>query len=563
MGWTDEHFKRNNQFGQEFASFLDGMFRMHCDFDLGDEILMQKYGGCKNGELFVGKAAYKYVVIPFIKNIFKSTLALFEQYLEQGGTILFVGECPEFVDGEQSDEAKLLYGHKNVVHAADYSEALEYVHSHFQHVYIRNIRNQEETNILMMERAEEEERIVICVNHDRENVHEVMFHLPETGKVRAIDLWSGEVEEISCETDEQSGTMKFVYLFKETESKAFLISRGEEVLEQKQRFAYHHPHEQRQVWKALTFRQEIKRSMPNVLTLDRCSYCLADNEQWSADMEIWQAQREIREQLDMMQIYYNGAVQRYQWIYDEKESKPLKLRFKFEMREIPEGEIYVGIECAENFQVFVNGEEYTTKETNGYYIDKVIKKVKVGNLRPGENEIILTCDYRNDMELEEIYLLGDFSVYADRTLGKESAGVLHGDLCFQGYYHYAGSVEYKYTVDIPEQRPVDKKLLLHIGKQEAAVTKIVINGNTVGFVPWKGRDDFDITDYVIPGTNAIVLEITSSLRNVFGPFHEVNETCIRSSWQDFRTEGEQWNAAYKVMPFGIMENPVLVFSEQE
>ena len=55
----------------------------------------------------------------------------------------------------------------------------------------------------------------------------------------------------------------------------------------------------------------------------------------SAEMEIWQAQKEIREKLRMQQVYYNGAPQRYTWVDQPHpaDGTPFTMHFRFNVAE--------------------------------------------------------------------------------------------------------------------------------------------------------------------------------------------------------------------------------------
>ena len=75
-------------------------------------------------------------------------------------------------------------------------------------------------------------------------------------------------------------------------------------------FPYVHPHYADPVFAALGPAARVRRTMENALTLDCCTYSLG-GEPFGTEMEVWKAQKEIRDRLSMQQIYYNGAPQRY------------------------------------------------------------------------------------------------------------------------------------------------------------------------------------------------------------------------------------------------------------
>lgn len=560
MGWTDENFRKNNAFGQEFAGFLEGMFGSHCDMDLGDEILMQKYGRAENGKICVGQAEYKCIVIPKVTNIFRRTLELISEFLRQGGTVIWTGAAPAFVDGERSSLAEKIYGAPGVMRVADYRAALDQTVRCVRSISVTDEKGLEDTDLLIMQRRCREGLLVICVNHDRERAHRAMFRSNTSGRILAMDLLRDSSAELTGEITEDGKKMLFMDTLEPCGSRVYLICADEPVREAKQQFAYRHPHETEKVWKPLQGEGTIHRSHPNVLILDRCRYRTDIRGKWSEEMEVWQAQREIRSQFGMRQIYYNGGVQRYEWIHEQSEKKQglLQLCFEVEVDEIPQGDVWIGIENAEQYSMLVNNIEYRTEGAEQYYLDRTIRMVKAGNIRQGINQIVLNCSYRHDSELEAIYVLGDFEVDQSRKIRREQGTLLPGDWCLQGYKHYAGTIVYSYCVKAAEGELDNRKIVLRLGRQNTGMTAVKVNGQDAGFAFGKTGGELEITGYLKEGENKISIEVTVPPRNVFGPFHQANETCIRSAWDDFCTEGDLYDPDYKTVPYGLMEKPILV-----
>ena len=54
------------------------------------------------------------------------------------------------------------------------------------------------------------------------------------------------------------------------------------------------------------------------------------------------------------------------------------------------------------------------------------------------------------------------------------------------------------------------------------------------------------------------IEIYSSLRNLFGPFHLAGGRPEVTNDSVFRTSGEKYTSEYKVEPYGILKAPVLI-----
>ena len=77
-------------------------------------------------------------------------------------------------------------------------------------------------------------------------------------------------------------------------------------------------------------------------------------------------------------------------------------------------------------------------------------------------------------------------------------------------------------------------------------------------VPWRAAGMIDITEALEEGDNHLEIEIYSSLRNVFGPFHLAGDRPEVTNDSVFRTIGEKYTPEYKVEPYGILKAPVLM-----
>ena len=70
-----------------------------CDFDYGDEGLLEKYGSVEQGSLCVGQQKYDTVILCDTMNIEPATLVLCKRFAEQGGKLIVIGQKPEFIAG--------------------------------------------------------------------------------------------------------------------------------------------------------------------------------------------------------------------------------------------------------------------------------------------------------------------------------------------------------------------------------------------------------------------------------------------------------------------------------
>ncbi|HPC77431.1 MAG TPA: hypothetical protein PK811_03770, partial [bacterium] len=242
------------------------------------------------------------------------------------------------------------------------------------------------------------------------------------------------------------------------------------------------------------------------------------------------------------------------------DNTPVEFRFTFNVRDIPKTPVSLVVENAEDFGIYLNGEAISNKP-DGWYLDRSFDRIKLPALKKGENEIILACLYKNRMEVEDCYIIGDFGVdILTREIIKEPDRLHFGDWCMQGYPHYAGSISYREELDIDLED--NERIFIKIGKHSAITTAIWINGKLAGYIPWKCADGLDVTPYMVKGKNLIEIEVVASPRNMLGPLHQKSGKRPWTDSRSFRTEGDEFTPDYVLMPFGLFDQVKLeVFSK--
>ncbi|MDP2991681.1 MAG: glycosyl hydrolase, partial [Kiritimatiellota bacterium] len=86
----------------------DMLLQQHLDFDYGCEDIMARHGritlGAQGPELRIGRAAYRAVLVPPLLTIRRSTLDLLRRFHDAGGTVVFAGNPPPYVEARPSGE---------------------------------------------------------------------------------------------------------------------------------------------------------------------------------------------------------------------------------------------------------------------------------------------------------------------------------------------------------------------------------------------------------------------------------------------------------------------------
>ncbi|CAN7628206.1 glycosyl hydrolase [Paenibacillus sp. LjRoot153] len=544
----DRDVSATNTFGHEFNAFLGKLLWAHYDFDLGDETILAETGEIHDDNLAVNLVNYRIVVIPVIRTMLSSTFRLLSAFLEAGGKVIAVGSPPTMIEGRQSDLLSQLYDHKNMTVVDDVEDTITALEGILpRRVSLTNRHSKEAPEMLYMLRDIGECRALFVVNNDRADTHRITIRMEGEGCVEEWHPLTGEVKDV--EVVIRNGYAHFEAVFGPADSKLFIMNttKSEVVLITEESRC--RADETSSTVLELGPICRFTRTMPNVLTLDTCSYRLR-NGGWSEETGVWQAQRAIREALDMRQIYYNGLEQRYKWIDDPhpQNGTSAAFRFTFQVSIVPSHDVYLVVESAAYYAISLNGETVSNLPA-GWFLDRTFDKVLLPRLKQGENELILSCKYHNRMEVEDLYLIGHFGVDADRTVVAEPERLIFGDWCTQGYSHYCGSIIYHFDVTLDKHSMT--RTMLELGEYSAVTIEVRANGQTAGHVPWRAANRIDLTAFLNEGDNQIDIEVMGSPRNMLGPFHQMSGETSTTNWASFRKEGDGYTPEYKLHSYGL------------
>jgi len=214
--------------------------------------------------------------------------------------------------------------------------------------------------------------------------------------------------------------------------------------------------------------------------------------------------------------------------------------------------LFIVCEQPHLFDIRVNG-TLIDKTDCGYFRDKAWRKIDIVKyMKLGENTVVMDIDFEQsektyeniekakkfetegnkltyDMELEQIYIAGDFSVKYDKpfedtdrnaawyrgsfTIAAPKKTVTLEKIEQQGFVGFAGemTLSKKFTAE-------DTDLMLDFVKCGVNVVKASVNGRHVRDFMWEPFTA-DLSDYVVKGENTLTLTLVGNLRNMQGPFH--------------------------------------------
>ncbi|MGQ9515356.1 MAG: glycosyl hydrolase [Thermoproteota archaeon] len=522
---------RVDEINKSFVYISESLCKIHRDYDLGDEKIIERHGRVEGDKMVVGKMRYSLVIVPPSTTLQASTFKLLRRFAEGGGKIIFVDPVPELVDCQRSDELrKLIDSARRISCDKDQlRKTLGEVLS--SDVEILDAFGEQIEPIYYQHRIMGKLHIYFLANTDQQRSYDATIILSQEGGIEEWDLLKGSVRRVPCRNE--GGKTIFERSFQPAGSALFVLDTSKRAGRI----------EERREKKIKTFRLKgewmASRKDPNALMLDYCQYMI-EGGGWSDKVPVWKVQREAEK------LGKDTAI-------------ALKYTFRAEFKR-KRGRIFVVMETPERYKIKFNGKEIRYREA-GWWIDKSFKKIDVTKLVVnGENILEISCTFRrptipgtliflkDGIELESVYIVGDFSVKKigrEFILTDENYRVRTGDLVHQGYPFYAGTMIYTQTVNLQKAA----KTYIEFESLDAIVTRVSVNGRYAGVIPWRPYR-LEISRYVKKGKNTIMVETVSSCRNLLGPHHHKEGELLSVGPGSFSDE-VNWTDEYSFVKFGI------------
>ncbi len=544
-----------NRQADYFNAFCEQLLELHYDFDLGDEQIMAELAYADEGKMAVGQCRYPVILLYACETLLSRTVTLLSDFLEQGGRLIAVDSFPTRIDGRCSDELLSLKNHLNtrLITKEQLGTVLE--QSLSRRVDIRSQSGCSIEDIWYLLKENDGCMSLFCSNNSKTAAHTAMVSLAACGKVTELDPLTGIKQEITVE--QTTDGIRFIAHFPENGSRLYLIDLDATPKIAPQHFPIRSVNlfAVEQVETVCSRAESVTRSHPNVLVLDRCSYAIGDAAP-SAQMELWRAQQQLREALGMRQVFYNGLLQRYHWVDTPhpQDGTPITLSYTFTVADLPETPVYFVTETPSCAALMLNQRRLPLEDC-GWYLDQSFRKLRLEGLQKGVNQLTVSYEYQEKTELEDCFIIGDFGVSSTHCLTREPACLQLGDWGLQGYPFYSGSMTYRYRFDYAATP--QKRAVLQLGKREATIVAVRLNGEAVGYIPWESANNLDVTPYLQEGENLLELEVMGSQRNTLGPLHLSKQVMEMTNWCSFRSEGVLYSDTPMLQPYGLIEPPVI------
>ncbi|MFP4052478.1 MAG: glycosyl hydrolase [Phycisphaerae bacterium] len=549
---TDD--KPVSPYDQALNSIAFSLTGRHHDWDFGDESLLEKHAKATREGLQVGQMRYRVVVVPPAMTLRETTVQLLDKFLASGGKVLIVGEAPQRIDARPVEEGQGITDRLAGVHHCSgpetMPEALEKLLQRRLSVQVEGEEGEADF-VWTMLREVRGGQVLFVQSHDRQSPRRLKVTPLGRKPVLLWDPMDGSRYEVPHEVEgdyvsftlEVPPTGSLLVSLGLTDADATALPEAP-VIEEVRELSGPFP---------------ITRSEPNTLPLDYCRYVIDDGEP-SELVPMDRADDEVRGAFGLEPREARGQQPWYLYgtgVIDTEVRGQCKLLMNFHVTARP-SKIGLALESPEDFQVLVNGEPvgaavgYATDD--GFWVDEDIRLLYItDHVRTGENEIALEFPYRPNVEIEPLYLVGDFGT-RNRTDGNrmpegmtlvEPPEMLQlGDWCDQGLDFYGGAVRYRMTVD----KPSGKRVVLRL--PEVACTAAVIHAGGKEFVlPWAPMEA-DITDGLNDGPNTVDVEVIGGRKNVLGPLHVPWKAWTGPG--EFRSTNPDHTDEYLLNPHGLM-----------
>ncbi len=512
------------RFDQSFSQLVRDLCAMQENFELGDEDTLAQVGSVtEGGALAVGNMEYRTVVLPRMRVIRESTLALLRRFRDAGGRVIAFGGAPGETDAGAPVAGQL---------APERAEGLRKLADLLAETPARYRYEGEgdPTRVLVHLRRDGDDLLFFLTNDDCAAPARGTLAVPGGWRAEEFRPEDGAVTPAPARLD--GGETRVEITLPEGGSALLRLRPGAPACPSEAKPARVLPLEGG--WR-------LTRHMPNALVLEYFRFATEGEPMGERAYPILAIQRMLTERA------YRGE---------------LTLETRFET-EIPLKDAKLMLENPAAHTLYLDGVEFGS-EADGFFAARSFRTVQLPDIAPGSHRLVLrrhfeplakfrhaiTSLFENlpGVELEPIAILGDFAVRSvremcvpgairmspDFTLAAEDATV--GDeIVGCGYPFYWGTMSLSRTV-----RAEGEADLVLEGVHGGAA-EVYLNGEYQGalcWAPYRVR----LTG-MRPGDNELEIRVYGTLRNLIGPWHRpVGE--IGACWAGYEFPNMPWEGSF-------------------
>ena len=522
------------------------------DFDIGDEFSISRHTKIRDGKFCFGKQSYDTVIVSkSMLNMRSATAKLLIEFASAGGRVVTTdGEKLSFagyIDGEVGTEMTALI--RDAVQTVDSPEALCTLIAETHKARIKSSVKWP-LGVQHIRRALPGGKAAYFIVNHSMGTFEANISL-EGDSVAKWDLYTGESYGLKCTREDGYVTVPV----KLERCGAILLVTGEGLREKDAL-----PEATRGVQLK---KVKIEKDSPNAFTLDIAS--------WETKGTTHRPKYvlELTKKLFRENGFDGGSPWGHIQVgtelmdknakYDERSAFKVYYKFIVEPTALP-CKVLAGVERPELWDVYINGSKVTPSGCDP--LDHGMGAYDISEyLVAGENVITLDAPKFNVLaEVESVILRGEFGVRqrgGKFVMCAPAKKLGYGDWKDYRLPFYQGGVIYTYKTKLFK---APKSARLELGKFDATVVSVKVNGVDAGFIGEEGGSFLEIGKYLKRGENEIAIRVAGSLRNVLGPHHGYNED-IPYDWSMYERGKVPRAEEYAFSPYGLYDEPTLKINE--
>ena len=547
--WLDAKTPEVLRLEKTYQTLFGWLSSANIDFDYGDEDQLARLSSVTEGEarLQVGEMSYRTVLVGGLETVRGSTLDLLRRFSQAGGTLVFAGDPPAYVDTLLSEDANILA--QQSIHVPLESESILTAVRSAGGFAADWLVSPSDPAMMSQVRIDGPNRLAALLNTDPSR---------DLGSVTCRARSIGPVVEYNCLTGQ-------TFSIPSQESDGWQIWETTLPPLQERVFRFGPETEPSNSALPVELEADVTTAIPGPFAyeLDEPNLCVLDVAEWKAGAEPWQPRAEvlrIEEALaDRFGIPLRSGVMVQPWATENQTSPttvPLALRFSFSVGSMPTAPVDLLIEQPEKWRISINGQSLAIPSETSWLIDPCFRRITLpqGFIIAGKNEIVLESSYGHGTDLEAIYLAGSFGVDLGSglpVLGNLPSTLAPCDISTQGLPFYSGRISYH----LPWSGRAGRLHLPALGAAAAVFRRP--DGSLLRRVPWA-----PFVCEIPDGLSGVIVELPLTRRNTFGPLHRVLPPPLPGSFgevtgpESFRTKDAEWSDDYQLIGAGLLAAPL-------
>lgn len=548
-GPNDKTALKRAELDRQFSHLAETLLFGCIDFDYLCEAELPAL--CKKGgyPLQVGHMAYHTILVPPVCTLRSTTLVLLQEFVNEGGRLVFLGDCPAYVNAMPSQAVNELYS--SAIHTGLLDSSILSAVENERFIDIRREDGVMENNLLHQLRREKNGDLwlFICNGRNPESPDVdpsplLRFALKGCYHAALYDTMTGDIREFPVHYQGSSTVFKQRWYIHD--SLLLLLHPITEIPDRPHLGSVSCPSDSESDWDILLGKVPVTLSDPNMLLLDMAEYSFNGGEFFSEE-ELLRIDNHVRQQLGIP-VRRKEVVQSY-LLEQETPADFLRLRFRITSESALHG-LELALEEPDTALVWLNGKA-VPRIVSGYYTDRDIQTVPLPYLTAGENILDIQVPVGKRTNLEYFYLLGSFGVRISGTrkiLTSPVSSLGWGNIVPQELPFYTGELTYHmrilsqgdFTVRIPQYR--------------GGLVKVLLDGHDCGNIAFS---PYSLTVHAKPGEHQLSLRLYTTRYNGFGQLHHTQGVYFYQSPNSWRSAGDLWNYEYRFRPSGILTSPCL------